>query len=210
MDLRTATRRLVVLGAPLALTILELFHPAPRDFEEWLAQADWFFALHLIHLPLFGLLGLAVIMLLGKVRGPAAAVARGAIGVFVVVYSAYDTLAGIARGTLYRYARGVPPEEQRAIEAAAKALSNSNELIALFGIGTLGWTLGVVAATIALWKAGRPRLPLLALALGGLLLLGDHPAPFGPLAFGAFFLGAAGLEFAPLLTARRTAAATAA
>jgi hypothetical protein len=69
---------------------------------------------------------------------------------------------------------------------------------------------GLIAAAIALYRAGRPLPPLILLAAAGLLLLGDHPAPFGPLAFGCFFVAAAWLELAAPRTAPAVPASSAA
>jgi hypothetical protein len=43
---------------------------------------------------------------------------------------------------------------------------------------------------------GSPRLPLILLGMSGYVLW-DYPAPYGPIVFGSFFLGALWLELAP-------------
>ena len=52
---RTVLRRLVLLGAPLALALLEILHPQPVGIDEHMEQAGRFLAFHVIQLPLIGL-----------------------------------------------------------------------------------------------------------------------------------------------------------
>ena len=53
-------RRLVLLGTPLVLEILEIWHPIPSGtestFEVIVNNADWWLTLHILQLPLFGLI----------------------------------------------------------------------------------------------------------------------------------------------------------
>ena len=64
---RTLLRRLVLLGTPLVLGILEIWHPTPSGtestFDVIVDNADWWFTLHVLQLPLFGLMALAVYLL---------------------------------------------------------------------------------------------------------------------------------------------------
>jgi hypothetical protein len=55
----------------------------------------------------------------------------------------------------------------------------------------------LIAAAIALRRAGAPLGPFILLILAGVFLMGGHPAPAGTLAFGCFFLATAWLELAP-------------
>jgi hypothetical protein len=54
-------RRIIVLGTPLVIAILNLFHPSNMAIRPNLA---WWLTLHILNLPLFALLGLAAILLL--------------------------------------------------------------------------------------------------------------------------------------------------
>jgi hypothetical protein len=64
-------------------------------------------------------------------------------------------------------------------------------------VGTLAWVVALIAAAMALRRAGAPRVPFVLLILAGVFLMGGHPYPAGTLAFGSFFLAAAWLELAP-------------
>jgi hypothetical protein len=82
-------RRVVLLGAPLALAILEIFHPdRPSNATEAVEQGVWFMWFHFIQVPLIGLIALAVYLLTDALEGRAVMVSRWAIGVFAVFFSA--------------------------------------------------------------------------------------------------------------------------
>ena len=63
-------------------------------------------------------------------------------------------------------------------------------------VGTGAWVVAVIAAAMALRRAGASRGPFVLLILAGVFLLGGHPFPWGTLAFGCFFLATAWLELA--------------
>ena len=56
----TVLRRLVLLGTPLALALLEIFHPQPSGVADSVEQGGWFMWFHIIQVPLIGLIALAV------------------------------------------------------------------------------------------------------------------------------------------------------
>jgi hypothetical protein len=74
MPVNSLGRRLVLLGTPLALAVLEVFHPKPSNVAEAIEQGDWFFWFHVIQLPLIGLMALAVYLLTEDLEGRAVAV----------------------------------------------------------------------------------------------------------------------------------------
>ena len=79
MDLRLASRRLLLIGTPLVLALLMIVHQLIDQFERPVA----FLALHLLLLPLFALMGVAVWVLLEGVGGTVAWAAR--VAAFVLV-----------------------------------------------------------------------------------------------------------------------------
>jgi hypothetical protein len=64
------------------------------------ATADRWFVAHLVLLPVFPLLGVAVVWLLRGVPGPYAVVARLLAYAYAVLYTALDAIAGIGAGWL--------------------------------------------------------------------------------------------------------------
>jgi hypothetical protein len=135
-------------------------------------------------------------------EGQAVNVSRWAIGVFAVFFSAYDAAAGIATGFALRNAQGLPAEAQTAVYEAVKDMPGLSLIFVLSIVGTGAWVVAVIAAAIALRRAGASRVPFVLLILAGVFLLGGHPYPAGTLAFGCFFAAAAWLEFASRTSAR--------
>ena len=116
-EIRTAgfserLRRVVLLGTPLSLAILEFFHPlVSRDVAGTLFPvAGWWVTLHVVQLVLFTLMGAALWLLTDGLRGIATTVSRLGAAVFVVFYGAGDTLMGIATGILLSPAFPAVPE----------------------------------------------------------------------------------------------------
>ena len=193
----TVLRRLVLLGTPLALALLEIFHPErPSGASEAVEQAEWFMWFHIIQVPLIGLIALAVFLLTDGLEGRAVSVSRWAIGVFAVFFSAYDAAAGIGTGYAMRIAKGFSAEGQAAVYEAVKDLPLLSLPFGLSVVGTLAWAVALIASAIALRHAGASIGPFILLILAGVFLMGGHPYPYGTLAFGCFFLGTTWLEFA--------------
>jgi len=193
----TVLRRLVLLGTPLALALLEIFHPEqPSGASGAVEQGEWFMWFHIIQVPLIGLIALAVYLLTEGLEGRAVMVSRWAIGVFAVFFSAYDAAAGIGTGYALRNAQELSAEGQAAVYEVVKELPLFSLPFVLSVVGTLGWAVALIAAAIALRRAGASRGPFILLILAGVFLMGGHPYPYGTLAFGCFFLATAWLEFA--------------
>jgi hypothetical protein len=191
-------RRFVLLGTPLVLTILMLFHPSPYDevAGELLPIAGWWIALHTIVFVLVPFMGGALWMLTaGLEEGVVATLSRVAAVVFALFYAAGDAIAGISAGILARSAE-VGALGERAAVAAIETLWADPFKTLLFDIGRYAWIVALVMAAVALWRAGAPRLPLVLMALPAYLVTFDHAFPFGSLTFGSFFVIAAWIELA--------------
>ncbi|MDY7016108.1 MAG: hypothetical protein SVX43_21430, partial [Cyanobacteriota bacterium] len=95
----TLLQQLVIVLSPLTLGILEIWHPVgvpnKSAFESILPQVDWWLTLHLLQVPLFGLMALAVFLMVNNLQGWAARISRGGIAFFVVFYTALDAITGI-------------------------------------------------------------------------------------------------------------------
>ena len=68
MEIRLAFRRLLLIGTPLVLALLMIVHQLIDQFE----RPVTFLALHLLLLPLFALMGVAIWVLLEGVGGAVA------------------------------------------------------------------------------------------------------------------------------------------
>jgi hypothetical protein len=195
---RLVLRGVVLLGVPLALAVLEIFHPErPNSASEAVEQGVWFMWFHFIQVPLIGLMALAVYLLTAGTEALTTGVSRWAIGVFAVFFSAYDAAAGIGTGYALRNARELPAGAQQAIYEAVKDMPVVSLIFVLSVVGSLARVVALVAAALSLRRAGAPLGPFILLILAGVFFLGGHPYPAGTLAFGSFFLAAAWLEIAP-------------
>ena len=192
-------RRIVLLGTPLVLTILMLFHPSPYDevAGELMPIAGWWIALHTILFLLVPLMGVALWMLTAGIEGVIATLSRAAAVVFALFYDAGDAIAGISTGILALSAEEGALGERATVEAIETLFADPLKSL-LFDIGRYAWVVALVLAAVALWRAGVPRLPLVLLALPAYLVTFDHAFPSGSLTFGTFFVIAAWLEFAPV------------
>src|SRR5918997_6424017 len=193
---RLVLRRAVLLGTPLVLAVLEIFHPRPSGVSDSVEVGGWFMWFHIIQVPLFGLMALAGYLLTEGLEGRAVSVSRWAIGVFAVFFSAYDAAAGIATGYALRNAQGLSAGAQEAVHDAVIDMPGLSLIFGLSIVGTGAWVVALIAAAMALRRAGAPRGVFILLILAGVFLLLGHPFPGGTLAFGCFFLATAWLEFA--------------
>jgi hypothetical protein len=193
------SRRFVLLGVPLLQTILTLTHGTnPLD------NPSWWLTQHITQLALFGLLGLAVYLLGRGLTGTTILISRGAIAIYAVAYAAYDTFAGVSTGQLALFYQTVSAQEQAVVSKVIEAFFTSPITIGFFAVGTLAWTIGVLALAVGLYRARTSLVPVIILVASGLLLLGDHTFPFGTMAFGAFFFAALWLEFFATQPSRTT------
>ena len=174
---------------PLALAVLEIWHPViqsgtPAGLQALVSHAEIWKFVHLVQLVLFGLTAWVIAKLLATVPTRIAAVARGSVAVFAVAYSAFDTFAGLATVTVIEASNAMAPAALPLAVELANAIFKSPINAALFLVGTGSWFVGTGLTAIALRKAGASLAPCALLAAAAFALWGDHPPPFGPIAFG--------------------------
>jgi hypothetical protein len=207
--LPTTTRRVLLLAPPLAFAALAVIHPRPdeNDPQAVMDVATWFMTFHLIQLPLIGLVALSVLLLADGFGRAKAWTTRLGLGAFMVVFSAYDSVAGIATGLALRSARDLPAAQQDGVWAVVKDWPGFDPIaITLSYVGTLGWVVAVGALAIAARRAGAPRAQWIFIGLAAFFLMGGHPAPFGALAFACLFVAALAHEWHAALPERDVAA----
>ena len=197
MQFGLTLRRIVLLGTPLVLTFLLLFHPSPYDdvAGELLPIANWWITLHTTLFVLVPLMGVALWMLTAGLEGVIATLSRVAAVIFALFYAAGDAIAGISTGILARSAQEGALGERAAVEAIETLFADPFKSL-LFDIGRYAWVVALVLAAVALWRAGVPRLPLVLLGLPAYLVTLDHAFPSGSLTFATFFVIAAWIEVA--------------
>ena len=197
MQFGLTLRRIVLLGTPLVLTFLLLFHPSPYEdvADQLLPIANWWITLHTIVFGLVPFMGVALWLLTAGLEGVVATLSRVAAVVFALFYDAGDAIAGISTGILARSAEVGALGERIAVGAIETLFADPLKSL-LFDIGRYAWVVALVLAAVTLWRAGVPRLPLVLLALPAYLVTLDHAFPSGSLTFGTFFVIAAWLELA--------------
>jgi hypothetical protein len=190
-------RRLLLLGTPLVLALLMVVHQLIDQFE----RPEAFLLLHLVLLPLFALMGVAVWALLEGVGGATAWAARAAAFVFLVGYVALDAISGVAASAILASGAAWSTEATRALFTSGPAAIPTT-------VAVLAWRVSVVLAAWALYRAGRPLAPLVLLVATAVWLNNDHGGVRGVVVFGGFALAAAWLEFFPGRLRRRGARET--
>lgn len=132
----SALRRAVIVAAPVALIVFSLAHGADwlvmhgmhdEDYDAFLEyivqiRGRWL-AVHVAGLALFPLLGVAVWWMLPRGRW-ASRLSRMGLAAYIVLYSAFDAIAGIGSSVAAEYRQGLPPDQRHAVipeERYAKA-----------------------------------------------------------------------------------------
>ena len=158
-----------MLAAPLLWVVLTLLHPGgvgnePAPYEGIADDANKWIFVHFAQLVLTPFIAVGVWMLLDGIQSVAATVARASLLVWMVFFSAFDAIAGIAVGVLTRYANSLAGDEKDAVIGAVDFLFQDSKFVGgsnysvLAGFGQLSWVVLVFAATVALWRTGASRL----------------------------------------------------
>jgi hypothetical protein len=202
---RLSPLELVVLAAPLAWVVVAFLHPSDEPYEGIADEANRWIFVHVAQLVLTPLLAAGVWMLVGGIQSVAAAVTRAVLAVWMVFFSAFDAVAGIATGVLTRHANSLTGEARAGVVAAIEFLWNDSRLAGggfsvLGDLGQGSWIVVAIAATVALYRARVSRV-----IVGATLVSVFFAAHSGPPAA----IGLVGLFVAELLTfgSRRTEAA---
>jgi hypothetical protein len=205
-------RRVFLVATPLALAAVLWFHPPGGEFDAVYEGVRhdvgaWLFV-HTVFLLFIPLMAFAVFLLLNGLQSRAATVSRIALVFFLVFYTAYEVTVGLGTGILTDYANGLPASEQAAVADAIQHLNRDALLADPISVslvaGVLGWAVAMVAAAVAVRRAGAgwPATVLLGLAA----LFAVHPPPIGPPALVCFAAAAVLLERGRAVQARSEAA----
>ena len=149
-------RRVLLLAPPLLLAGLEVIHPQPEaNAQAVMEVSTWFACFHFIQFALIGPVALSVLLLANGFGLANSWVTRLGIGVFLVFFSAYDAVAGIAMGLAMRSARDLSASQQEGVFKVVEDWPALGPPFALSIIGTLGWVVAV--GTLAWPPAARAR-----------------------------------------------------
>ena len=194
--------QLALLAVPLLWLLPALLHPMGDPYEGIADEIDQWIFVHVAQLALVPFLAAGVWLLLSGLRSTAALIARAALIVWMVFFSAFDAIAGISTGVLARHAHSLTGDDQAGAIGAIDFLFNESQLAgggfsALGNIGHFSWVVVAIAATVALYRAGSSRLAVGAMLVS--VLFAAHAGP--PVA-----AGLVGLFVAELLTFRKRSA----
>lgn len=188
--------RIILLGTPLILGVLELGHPLLDRMNpiKMLAPiSTWWIFLHLLLIPLFALMGYAIFILIRDINSPSATLCRYATVIYISFAIGYDALVGLASGVLASNASTLTNAQQSILLEAmhqfyiSPAITVSGYILVMSGI------VSICAAAWALYHAGVPLILVIVL-LGTVLTAYSHALPFGPLGSACFFIAALWIE----------------
>lgn len=216
-----------LVAAPAALIGIELFHPAhftgdpgmfqflskPEPYEpRYVALSypgpGWWFALHMIQTPLVGLVAVGLWLLVSRVSKANGMLAvtlawlsRAATLVFLIYYTALDSIGGIGLGRLLLNTDALTASGQLTPEQVAGIALLLNTTWTdpwVGGVGSLISETGSYAVFAAavfgatfLWLARKVPWPPIVLLIGfGWQLQTSHASPHGPVAFGLLIIAA--------------------
>lgn len=188
-------RRAVLFGVPFLYLVLGLLHPTANP--EVGDETGSFIWLHVVQLFLIGGLAYMLWLLVDQLDGRAARVARALILPFVIVYTAVDSVLGIAWGIAAQKANELPVADQAAAGRLIDDLLEPEPLgyLLYFGAGLL-W-LAVVLAVVAALGRIAPRPALTLMAIGAAVFALGHARPVGPIGMTLFLAGIGWLELRP-------------
>jgi hypothetical protein len=180
----------LMIGVPLAWAVLLWFHPGVDPNHVYADLRDDVVAYQIVHvgtLIFIGLLGLALYLLVRDLPGRAAKISRLAIGPFVLLYAAWESVIGLAIGALVQHGNDAPVRQRPAVADAIQSLGD-NVIVGDPGlvvmVGSVAWIVAVVAAAIAYRHVGAPLLATILLALSFMVV--SHPPPIGPIGLVCF------------------------
>lgn len=198
---RKLPEKLAILVPPALLGALEIAHPDPAGSAWWpqlVQQSHRWLLVHELQLPLLGLVALSAYLLIRGATGPLATFARLCLGVFVVYYTALDSVAGLAVGVLARNAATLPAAQQDLVARAVISLfldpAVGASLSVVTVVATLAWLLAIACIAVVSWQSTRRPLPVCLLLLSGALFGYSHVPPTGPAAMACFVAAAALFE----------------
>jgi hypothetical protein len=195
---------LILLGAPVSLGLLEIWHPAHIHFDDMLSHVhhgDWWLTLHILQMPLFPLVATAVWLLFRDIDHITAKLSQIALWIFAISYTAFDTIAGISTGILIRYMRSMNITSGESYDRMFELF------IALFNVDMPGgaviinlavwsWVAAVILAATALYIKGYNRVGVLLIGISGLTFQ-SHVHPYGPITMAILLAGIICIEFFP-------------
>lgn len=193
-DRSTLVRRAVVFGGPLGYIVLGLVHPS-GDLDVGDAAGFYIF-LHLVQPFLIALIAYGLWLLVEGLESTAATVVRYALVPYLIVYSMFDAVAGVATGLIVEEANGMSAADQAAVQRMMDGIGEHPVLVALWIGAGVTWLIPAVAAAMAV-RQQVPRWVTAMMVVGAAIFAVGHPIPPGPIGMALFLGGILWLELRP-------------
>ena len=188
---RSVWRRVLLVGAPIGWIVAVMLHPSASSdsvYEDLASAADRWLLVHFAQLLLTLALGAALWVAVRGRHGLAATITRIAVPVYLVFFSAFDSVAGIASGLAVRHAQSASAADfDGAASTAEYLLMNhmAGDASPLSAVATIALTSAVVGLAMTLRSAGASRLAWMG-TLGGVLLNFHGAGPIPAVGLAAF------------------------
>jgi hypothetical protein len=189
-----SVRRAVLFGAPLGYIALGLVHPM-GDLEVGDAAGFYIF-LHVVQPFLIAGIAYGLWLLVDGIESQEATIVRAALVPYLILYSMFDAVAGIATGLIVQEANTMSAADQAAVQRMMDGIGEHPVLVTMWIGAGLSWLVPAVAAAMAV-RHLVPRWVTAAMVLGAIVFAVGHPLPTGPIGMTLFLLGIAWLELRP-------------
>ena len=177
-----------LVAIPLAWVVVALIHPqGSGDVYEGLQdEVGLWIGVHLAQPVLaVGLAAVVWILLRGK-RGTAAGAARLAIPVWLVSFTAFDSIAGLATGLAIQHANGLAGAEQAGAASTAQYMLDNHfagSISPVWFIQATAFLTMVIATALVLRSVGASRGLFVAMLVGALHVF--HAGPISAVGLAA-------------------------
>ncbi len=158
---------------PLAWVVVALVHPQGSGdaYEGLRDEVGLWIGVHLAQPVLaVGLAAILWVVLLGK-RGTAAAVARFAIPVWLVSFTVFDSIAGLATGLAVEHANGLAGAEQGGAASTAQYMLDNHfagSISPVWFLQAAAFVTMIISTALVLRSAGASRGLFVAMLVGAL------------------------------------------
>jgi hypothetical protein len=175
------TARLLLFAAPAAFSVLLWFHPMIGTYEELRDVTTRFQVVHVGMVLALVTVALGMYVLLERLGGRAATVARVALVPFVAFYVPYVAFEGFALGVLGQELNALPGAQGDASALIDEFARNPimGEPGVFWALGSVAWIVAIVATVMAFRRAGAPV--TLQVLVGASALIAAHAPPLAPI-----------------------------
>ena len=178
----------LLVGVPLAFSVILAFHPMIGDYEGLQDVTTRFQIVHVAMVLAIPLLAVAIHQLLGGMGGRAATIGRVALIPFVAFYVPYVAFEGVALGVLGQELNALPADQRDAVAVPMVESFAGNPILGepgvFWALGTTAWLVVIVSTVLAFRRAGAPV--GLQLLIGAAALIGAHAPPLAPIGWLCF------------------------